>query len=220
MADKVKYTDLHLADLDFIHLQQQSAIDALEYVLGSEQLLELGQKRIEQFALLKKAYDKGDQKQYNLYSRSIEQLDLKLSQAIYIALAGAAVKRQDEVVNMSELLKSLPPEKQEEAQELCVKLDSVTFMADVIEGYLFDINEMMKSLFDGKFGFMQMDHIMPALKRLKRCMRNTRDIGTEDEKELFCDYAESIEAYMDKRMKTFHKRVAELNKKSAVSESA
>ena len=53
-----------------------------------------------------------------------------------------------------------------------------------------------------------------ALHQLSSAFRHTRSTGSEEQQALFADYADSMENYFDKRMKTFIAKSEQLRKKA------
>ena len=74
---------------------------------------------------------------------------------------------------------------------------------------------LMKELFpQDEYDFTQFDGVATALHQLSSAFRHTRSTGSEEQQALFADYAESMENYFDKRMKTFIAKSEQLRKKA------
>ena len=90
-------------------------------------------------------------------------------------------------------------------------LNATVFLCDIIESKIKDVNTLLRELFnDDSMGFEQMDGVLIALRQMSDFFEATRDKGSTAEKEIFADYAESIEKYMDGRMKTYLERIKKI----------
>ena len=70
----------------------------------------------------------------------------------------------------------------------------------------------MKEIFGGSTEFNQFDSVLQVLKQMQGFFNfaRTKDIDSKDN-DLYCEYADSINAYMDKRMKTYSEKYRKLH---------
>ena len=95
-------------------------------------------------------------------------------------------------------------------------LDMVVFFSDIIESKLATIQEDLQVLFpDEGYHFEQFDGVCVDLQQLASAFSLTRSQGSEEEQQLFADYAESMENYYDKRMNTYQAKRRLLRKKQS-----
>lgn len=151
--------------------------------------------------------------------KGVEQDDAKIAMMILRAMQVNTLhhtEKQD--IKINQLWKQIPADdkhKQKIKQQCSYHLDMVTFLADLLESKLTDIQQELKELFpNDEYDFTQFDGVSASMHQLSNAFAHTRDEGTDEMKTLFCDYAESIENYMDKRMKTFIEQCAKLRKKA------
>ena len=84
-------------------------------------------------------------------------------------------------------------------------------MADTIESVLVDIRLNMRELFGESIGFEQFNTVMQVLSQLRTYLNSVVSKDREDKrKELFFEYADSINDYLNKRMKTYAEKVNKL----------
>ena len=70
----------------------------------------------------------------------------------------------------------------------------------------------MKQIFGGSTEFNQFDSVLQVLKQMQGFFNfaRTKNINSKDN-DLYCEYADSINAYMDKRMKTYSEKYRKLH---------
>ena len=93
---------------------------------------------------------------------------------------------------------------QETVDKLAINLDKVTFLTDTLESIVVDVKSYMTTIFNGNVEFNQFDGVLQVLKQMQGFFNfaRTKDIDSKDN-DLYCEYADSINAYVDKRMKTY-----------------
>jgi len=114
---------------------------------------------------------------------------------------------------LKEYYAELPKDRESMAKQdkISFLLNATVFLCDIIESKIKDVNTLLRELFnDDSMGFEQMDGVLIALRQMSDFFEATRDKGSTAEKEIFADYAESIEKYMDGRMKTYLERIKKI----------
>lgn len=143
--------------------------------------------------------------------RVIEQNDRILADKIYQSLIMANISTPEvcDFIPFSTMLKYYVDYDRngikEEVNNLAYSLDKITFVADMLESLLTDVKSRMNKIFNGNAQFNQFDSVNLVLKQLTGFFGNARNAENEvpEVSQLFMDYADSINAYLDKRLKTF-----------------
>lgn len=118
-------------------------------------------------------------------------------------------------IPFNQLWDSIPKddEKKQKLKVLCSRsLDMVIFLADVMESKIKDIREYLATIFDKEYDYAQFEGVVAAINQLESLFGRTRDKGSMEEKLLFAEYAQSLEDFFDKRMKTFITKDTKLQK--------
>ena len=142
--------------------------------------------------------------------RAIQEKDKKLAMNMYSLLVQVNVRSDEsyDFLNFGQLLRYYvdysKPGMQETVDKLAIDLDKVTFLTDALESIVVDVKSYMTTIFDGRVEFNQFDGVMQVLKQMQGFFNfaRTKDINSKDN-DLYCEYADSINAYVDKRMKTY-----------------
>lgn len=142
--------------------------------------------------------------------RTIQAKDRRLADMIFTAMVQANLYSTAtyEYLSYATLLKYYVDYRREGIQQrvtrLSTNLDKVTFLADVLEGLLVDIKSDMSHIFNNEVEFKQFDTVSQVLKQLTGFFNSARskDADTPDA-QLYIDYADSINTYMEKRLKTY-----------------
>lgn len=142
---------------------------------------------------------------------TIQQRDRKLADMMYSAMVQANLRSTEsyEFLSFTTLLKYYVNYGQDGMKErvdrLARQLDKVTFLADMLESLVTDIKEDMRGIFDGKIEFNQFDAVAQVLAQLRGFFNSVRkdEDSTSPEAQLYMDYADSINEYLDKRLKTY-----------------
>ena len=142
--------------------------------------------------------------------RAIQEKDKKLAMNMYSLLVQVNVRSDEsyDFLNFGQLLRYYvdysKPGMQETVDKLAINLDKVTFLTDALESIVVDVKSYMTTIFDGRVEFNQFDSVMQVLKQMQGFFNfaRTKDINSKDN-DLYCEYADSINAYVDKRMKTY-----------------
>ena len=142
--------------------------------------------------------------------RAIQEKDKKLAMNMYSLLVQVNVRSDEsyDFLNFGQLLRYYvdysKPGMQETVDKLAINLDKVTFLTDALESIVVDVKSYMTTIFNGRVEFNQFDGVMQVLKQMQGFFNfaRTKDIDSKDN-DLYCEYADSINAYVDKRMKTY-----------------
>ena len=142
--------------------------------------------------------------------RAIQEKDKKLAMNMYSLLVQVNVRSDEsyDFLSFGQLLRYYvdysKPGMQETVDQLALNLDKVTFLTDTLESIVVDVKSYMKIIFNGSVEFNQFDGVLQVLKQMQGFFNfaRTKDIDSKDN-DLYCEYADSINAYVDKRMKTY-----------------
>lgn len=149
----------------------------------------------------------------------IEHNDRKLADMIYRSLVVANLTTPEvcDFIPFSTLLKYYVDYHREgikeEVNNLAYSLDKITFMADMLESLLTDVKSRMNRIFNGEAQFNQFDSVNLVLKQLTGFFGKARNAENEapEVSQLFMEYSDSINAYLDKRLKTFSDKYRKLH---------
>ena len=141
---------------------------------------------------------------------AIQEKDKKLAMNMYSLLVQVNLRSEVsyDFLNFGQLLRYYvdysKPGMQETVDKLTLNLDKVTFLTDTLESIVVDIKSYMKEIFGGSTEFNQFDSVLQVLKQMQGFFNfaRTKDDGSKDN-DLYCEYADSINAYMEKRMQTY-----------------
>lgn len=101
---------------------------------------------------------------------------------------------------------------QEKVDQLNTNLDKITFLSEMLENLLTQVKGDMLEIFKGASEFQQFDGVMASLRQLSGFFDFARK---KDEKSkdyaLYYEYADSINAYMEKRMQTYSAKYRKLH---------
>ena len=154
--------------------------------------------------------------------RTVEAKDRQLADAMFATLVQANVHAAEQCnyLTFSTLLKYYvdysAPDAQDRVMQLTNNLYKLTFLADMLESVTMDIKEEMTAIFGGNFQFQQFDTILTVLSQLMSQMRgffqSTRNAAPNSkESDLYIEYADSINDYLAKRMKTYVDRLGKIH---------
>ena len=100
----------------------------------------------------------------------------------------------------------------ERANRLAANLRKITFLADMLESIVTDVKADMRHLFDGNIDFNQFDAVSNVLTQLRGFFKSARSSDpNSDDTQLYCDYSDSINDYIDKRLNTYDKKYRKLH---------
>ncbi len=149
---------------------------------------------------------------------AIQQRDRKLADLVYSVLVQANI-HSDVTYNFLSFGNALryyvdysKDGIAEKVDALVGSLDKIVFLADMLENLLVDAKQNMRNVFDGAVEFNQFDAVQQVLTQLRGFFRNSRpnDVS-RPETQLFLDYSDSINSYMDKRLKTYSAKYRKLH---------
>lgn len=150
--------------------------------------------------------------------RAIQEKDKKLSMNMYSLLVQVNLRSDEsyDFLNFGQLLRYYvdysKPGMQDKVDKLSIDLDKVTFLTDTLERIVIDVKSNMKEIFGGRIDFNQFDSVLQVLKQMQGFFNfaRTKDINSKDN-DLYYDYANSISAYVGKRMKTYSEKRRKLH---------
>ncbi len=150
--------------------------------------------------------------------RTVQQHDRKLADIMYQSIVQTNIHSEvtEEHYAFSELLKYFVDYRREGIRErvdkLARRLDSITFLSDMLESILVDIRADMRDIFDNEIEFRQFDAVQNVLTQLRGFFRSSR---SNDEKspsaQLYFEYSDSINEYIAKRLKTYTEKYRKLH---------
>lgn len=150
--------------------------------------------------------------------RTIQQRDRKLADLMYAAVVQINLRSDVtyDFLSFATLLKYYvdysKPGMQEKADQLSANLDKITFLSDMLESVLTDVKAEMNELFGNSIDFNQFDGVAKVLQQLRGFFKSARDCHDANSKEaqLYFDYADSINEYLEKRLKTYSEKYLKL----------
>ena len=150
--------------------------------------------------------------------KAIQDKDTKLAKTVYAMLVQINLRSEVtyDFLNFGHLIRYYvdysEPGMQEKVDQLKINLDKITFLSNTIEDLLTQVKGDMLEIFHGTTDFNQFDGVMNSLRQLGGFFNFARN-KDEDSKDgaLFYEYADSINAYMDKRMKTYSDKYRKLH---------
>lgn len=153
----------------------------------------------------------------NSIRKGIEQDDRRAADMILHAMQIHECKKEgDKDILVKDLWTQIPKddkEKNELKQKCRENLNVVMFLADMLETKLMNIEQNLRDIFpDGNYHFEQFNGVKVTLDQLRTVFGKTRDMQSEEVKQVYADYADSIEEYLEKRMKTFLSKTGKIQK--------
>lgn len=151
--------------------------------------------------------------------RSIQQRDRKLADLMYAIIVQSNIRSDVtyDLLTFDNLMKYYVDYSKEGMVErvdrLSANLDKLTFLSDMLESLLVDVKEDMKLVFGSAIEFTQFDGVATMMQQLRGFFKCSRDksMKTEEDTNLYCDYADSINDYMEKRLKTYSVKYRKLH---------
>ena len=150
--------------------------------------------------------------------KAIQEKDAKLANAIYALLVQVNLHSEItyDFLSFGHLSRYYvdysQPGMQEKVDHLNINLDKITFLSEMLENLLTQVKGDMLEIFKGASEFQQFDGVMASLRQLSGFFDFARK---KDEKSkdyaLYYEYADSINAYMDKRMQTYSAKYRKLH---------
>ena len=151
--------------------------------------------------------------------RSIQQRDRKLADLLYAIIVQSNIRSDTtyDLLSFENLMKYYVDYSKEgmseQVDKLSANLDKITFLADMLESLLVDVKEGMKTVFGNTIEFTQFDGVATVLQQLRGFFKCSRDksMKTEADTDLYCDYSDSINDYIEKRLKTYTAKYRKLH---------
>lgn len=155
--------------------------------------------------------------------RTIQQHDRKLADIMYAAIVQTNLHSDVsyDFLSFSTLLKYYVDYSKESNKKivnrLAANLDKVTFLADMLESVVTDVKADMREIFNENIEFNQFDAVQNVLTQLKGFFKSTRsDDADSPETQLYFDYSDSINDYLEKRLKTYTDKYRKIHPASPV----
>lgn len=150
--------------------------------------------------------------------RTIQQRDRKLADIMYATIVQTNLHSEVgyDFLSFSTLLKYYVDYSKEGNKErvdrLAANLDKVTFLADMLESVVTDVKADMYEIFNGRMEFNQFDAVLKVLTQLRGFFKSARrgDVDSP-EAQLYFDYSDSINDYLEKRLKTYTAKYRKLH---------
>lgn len=155
--------------------------------------------------------------------RTIQQHDRKLADIMYASIVQTNLHSDvsNDFISFSTLLKYYVDYRKDGIKErvdrMAANLDKVTFLADMLESVVTDVKGDMLAIFNGSIEFNQFDAVRNVLAQLRGFFKSARrDDADSPEAQLYFDYSDSINDYLEKRLKTYTDKYRKLNPVSPV----
>ena len=150
--------------------------------------------------------------------RTIQQHDRKLADIMYASIVQTNLHSEvsNDFLSFDTLLKYYVDYRKDGMRErvsrMASNLDKITFLADMLESVVTEVKADMRHVFDGSIDFHQFDAVLNVLTQLRGFFNSTR-CGNSDspEAQLYIDYADSINDYLEKRLKTYTDKYRKLH---------
>nr|DAO57345.1 MAG TPA: hypothetical protein [Caudoviricetes sp.] len=150
--------------------------------------------------------------------RTIQQHDRKLADTMYASIVQTNLHSEVsyDFLSFGTLLKYYVNYKKDGMRErvdrMAANLDKVTFLADMLESIVTDVKADMREVFDGSIEFNQFDAVLKVLTQLRGFFKSARRGDAESpEAQLYFDYSDSINDYLEKRLKTYTDKYRKLH---------
>ena len=150
--------------------------------------------------------------------RTIQQHDRKLADIMYASIVQTNLHSEvsNDFLSFDTLLKYYVDYRQEGMRErvsrMAANLDKVTFLADMLESVVTDVKCEMRQVFGDTVEFGQFDGVSHVLTQLRGFFKTARrDDFDSPEAKLYFDYSDSINDYLEKRLKTYTEKYRKLH---------
>lgn len=150
--------------------------------------------------------------------RTIQQHDRKLADIMYAAIVQTNLHSDvsNDFLTFDTLLKYYVDYRKagmrERVSRMAANLDKVTFLADMLESVVTDVKDDMRQVFDNVVEFRQFDAVSQVLTQLRGFFRSARRGNSDSpEAQLYIDYSDSINDYLEKRLKTYTDKYRKLH---------
>lgn len=151
--------------------------------------------------------------------RAIQQRDRKLADTLYAVIVQSNLRSDTtyDLLSFNNLMKYYVDYSKEgmneQVDKLSANLDKLTFLSDMLESLLVDVKEDMRNVFGSAIEFNQFDGVATMMQQLRGFFKCSRDksMKTEADQQLYFDYSDSINDYMEKRLKTYSAKYRKLH---------
>ena len=150
--------------------------------------------------------------------RTIQQHDRKLADIMYACIVQTNLRSDvsNDFLSFDTLLKYYVDYRKDGMREhvsrMAANLDKVTFLADMLESVVTDVKDDMRQVFDDVVEFHQFDAVSHVLTQLRGFFKTVRRGNFDSpESQLYFDYSDSINDYLDKRLKTYTEKYRKLH---------
>ena len=154
----------------------------------------------------------------NSLVRTVQQQDRKLADIMFASIVQTYLYSDvnKDFMSFSSLLKYYVDYRKvgmkERVYRLAANLDKVTFLADMLESIVTDIKADMLEIFQGNINFQQFDAVLAVLTQLRGFFNSTRSKESDSpDAQLYMNYADSINEYIAKRLKTYTAKYRKLH---------
>jgi hypothetical protein len=142
--------------------------------------------------------------------RTIQQHDHKLADMLFAYIVHVNLRSDVtlDFLSFTTLLKYYVDYSQEgmktKVDRLAGNLDRITFLADMLESVLVDVKSGMREIFGNAVEFQQFDAVQQVLSQLRGFFNASRNKDSASaDAQLYMDYSDSINDYLEKRLKTY-----------------
>ena len=150
--------------------------------------------------------------------RTIQQRDRRLADIMYASIVQANIRSEvsNDFLSFDTLLKYYVDYRKDGMRErvsvMAANLDKITFLADMLESVVTDVKADMRHVFDGGIDFNQFDAVSNVLTQLRGFFNTARSKDVDSpEAQLYFDYSDSINDYLEKRLKTYTEKYRKLH---------
>ena len=150
--------------------------------------------------------------------RTIQQHDRKLADIMYACIVQTNLRSDvsNDFLSFDTLLKYYVDYRKDGMRDhvsrMAANLDKVTFLADMLESVVTDVKDDMRQVFDDVVEFHQFDAVSHVLTQLRGFFKTVRRGNFDSpESQLYFDYSDSINDYLDKRLKTYTEKYRKLH---------
>lgn len=150
--------------------------------------------------------------------RTIQQHDRKLADIMYASIVQTNLHSEvsNDFLSFDTLLKYYVDYRKDGMREcvsrMAANLDKITFLADMLESVVTDVKADMRHVFDGGIDFNQFDAVSNVLTQLRGFFKSARSKDANSpEAQLYFDYSDSINDYLEKRLKTYTEKYRKLH---------
>lgn len=105
----------------------------------------------------------------------------------------------------------------ESVNRLASNLDKLTFISDMLESIVTDVKSDMREVFDDSVEFNQFDAVQKVLTQLRGFFQSARrKDASSPEAQLYFEYSDSINEYIEKRLKTYTAKYRKMHPASPI----